>query len=309
MKLVVTGGAGFIGAHLVNRLLAAGHDVVALDNFVRPSPLARQLSSAGAHVIEGDVRDIHTVRMAMQGARRVYHLAAQSNVMDAEAERAYTMTTNVIGTRNVLQAAREVAIERVVFTSSREIYGEAQALPVAEDTSGAPKNIYGKSKAEGERLCRHFSRRYGLDVSVVRLANVYGPGDTGRVIPLWIDRVAHDLELILFGGEQLIDFIAVDCVTQALWAAGDRALHGQPVNIGSGVGSSLHDLARRIQSLSERRVNLRILPARSAEVARFVAEVTRMRTLLGVEPPADPLEALGALVNSATPVAQSPRRL
>jgi len=304
MKVVVTGGAGFIGAHLVNRLLAAEHEVVVFDNFARPSLLAAPLGAAGARIIKGDVRDMPTVRAAMQGARRVYHLAAQSNVMGAEADNAYTLTTNVTGTRHVLQAAHEAGVERVVFTSSREVYGEAATLPVSEDTSGAPKNTYGRSKADGEQLCRNFHHRDGLDVSVVRLTNVYGPGDSGRVIPLWIDRAAHDLELILYGGEQLIDFIAVDRVTQAIWEASDHSLHGQPVNVGSGVGSTLHDLARRIQSASERYVAVRTLPARSVEVTRFVADVTRMRALLGVEPPADPLEALDALVNVATPAAQ-----
>jgi UDP-glucose 4-epimerase len=243
-------------------------------------------------LIEGDVRDRDTVRAATTGAERVYHVAAQSNVLGAVSDLDYSFTSNVVGTYNVLVAAREAAVGRVVFSSSREVYGEVDQVPVAEDRPLNPKNAYGASKVAGEVYCRVFQNTYGLDVSVLRLANVYGPGDRDRVIPIWLDRARRGEDLELYGGTQVLDFVPVSLVVEALRRAGERSLGGQPVNVGSGVGTTLYDLAARIQALSGAAVGLRVLPARAVEVTRFVADVSRMRALLGLEPPSDPLVAL-----------------
>ncbi|HWE63511.1 MAG TPA: SDR family NAD(P)-dependent oxidoreductase [Chloroflexota bacterium] len=300
MKVLVTGGAGFIGAHLVQALAAAGDEVIVLDNLHRGDrgKLVDAERDGAVHVIEGDIRDLAALRGAMSVCARVYHLAAQSNVLGAVADTDYSFTSNVVGTYNVLVAAREAKVERVVFTSSREAYGEVVDLPVAEDRPLNPKNAYGASKAAGEVYCRAFQNTYGLDVSVLRLANVYGPGDRDRVIPIWLDRARRNLDLELYGGEQVIDFVPVDLVVQALRRAGETALHGQPVNVGSGSPITLRELASRIQALPGVTSGLRILPARAVEVTRFVADVARMRALLGLEPPADPLAGLPALWRS-----------
>jgi UDP-glucose 4-epimerase len=207
----------------------------------------------------------------------------------------YSFTTNVVGTYNVLQAATAASVERVVFTSSREAYGEVDRIPVAEDRPLAPKNAYGASKAAGEHYCRAVQNTFALDVSVLRLANVYGAGDRDRVIPIWLDRARRGEDLELYGGDQVIDFVPVRLVIEALLRAAEQSLGGQPVNVGSGIGTSLCDLATRVQSLPGATAGRRILPARSVEVTRFVADVTRMRSLLGIEPPADPLCELAAL--------------
>jgi UDP-glucose 4-epimerase len=232
------------------------------------------------------------VRAATKGVERLYHVAAQSNVLGAVSDLDYSFTSNVVGTYNVLVAAREAAVGRLVFSSSREIYGEVDQVPVAEDRPLNPKNAYGASKVAGEVYCRVFQNTYGLDVSVLRLANVYGPGDRDRVIPIWLDRARRGEDLELYGGTQVLDFVPVSLVVEALRRAGERSLGGQPVNVGSGVGTTLYDLAARIQALSGAAVGLRVLPARAVEVTRFVADVSRMRAQLGLEPPADPLVAL-----------------
>jgi UDP-glucose 4-epimerase len=307
MRVLVTGGTGFIGAHLVAALTEAGDEVVVLDNLRRgvADKLAPFEQAGMVRLITGDIREREVVRSAMSGVVRVYHAAAQSNVLGAVTDIDYSFTTNVVGTYNVLAAARDEGVERVVFTSSREVYGEVDEIPVAEDHPLNPKNAYGASKLAGEAYCRVFQSTYGLDVSVLRLANVYGPGDSDRVIPIWLDRAARGEDLELYGGQQVLDFVPVALVVAALRRAAEMPLQGQPINIGSGKGTTLLDLAARVRSLPGRggepvgaQVGERILPARQVEVTRFVAEVTRMRELLGLEPPQDPLAELPGLWES-----------
>lgn len=292
MRVLVTGGAGFIGAHVVAALARAGDEVVVLDSLRRGDAAA---IAGGARFIAGDLRDTAALGAAMGGVQRVYHLAAQSNVLGAVSDMDYSFQANVVGTYNVLAAARAAGVERVIFTSSREAYGEPTALPVSEEYPLNPKNAYGASKVAGEVYCRAVQSSYGLDVSVLRLANVYGPGDRDRVIPIWLERARRGEDLELYGGEQVLDLVPVDLVVAALRRAAETPLHGQPVNIGSGVGTTLRALAARIQELPGVSVGLRVLPARAVEVTRFVADVTRMKELLGLPPPADPLAALPEL--------------
>ncbi len=292
MKILVTGGAGFIAAHLVAASLAAGDEVVARDNMRRGG---RAKLSGEVQLVEGNIRDRDTVARAMRGVQRVYHLAAQSNVLGAVTDTDYSFTSNVVGTYNVLVAARDAGVERVIFTSSREVYGEVEQLPVAEDRPMDPKNAYGASKVAGEVYCRTFQNTYGLDVSVLRLANVYGSGDRDRVIPIWLDRARRGEGLEIYGGAQVLDLVTVALVVAALRRAAEVSLGGRVVNVGSGVGTPLRDLANRIARLPSREVGLRVLPARSIEVTRFIADVARMRDLLDLAPPADPLEGLAAL--------------
>src|SRR5581483_5631160 len=161
MAIVVTGGAGFIGRHLVERLCqdgmgVASEPVVVLDNLRRGSreALAPLIAAGRVRFIEGDVRDPRTVRQTLAGAETIFHLAAQANVMGSESDPDYAFVTNVTGTYNVLEAAQEAGARRIVFASSREVYGQPPVLPVPEDAPFAPKNAYGATKAAGEMACR-----------------------------------------------------------------------------------------------------------------------------------------------------------
>ena len=292
MRVVVTGGAGFIGKHLVAALLERGHEVVIVDNLHRAR---REAVHPDATFIEGDIRDRSTLAGAFAGAERVFHLAAQSNVMGALTGTRYSFETNVVGTFNVLEAATGAGVERVVFSSSREVYGEPEALPVREDAPLLAKNPYGASKLAGEAYCRTWRHAGAVGVNVLRFTNVYGPGDTGRVIPLWIERASRGLPLEVFGGEQVIDFVPVRTAVAALIAACERDLDG-PLNVGSGEGTTLLSLAARIRGMFAICPGVDILPARTAEVVRFVADVRRMQPELGVAPPGDPLQDLAGLV-------------
>jgi UDP-glucose 4-epimerase len=290
MKILVTGGAGFIGRHLVEQLARSNTShVVVLDNLHRacmPATLA-----AGVEFREADVRDRTAVENAMPGCEVVFHLAAQSNVMGAVADADYAFSSNVAGTYHVLQAALKAGVKRLVFTSSREVYGDPKHIPVRETSPLRPKNAYGTSKAAGEAYCG-LAAQEGLDTVVLRLANVYGPGDRDRVIPLFAEAAAASEPLIVFGEEKILDFIWIGTVVDALVKAGlGRSIRG-PVNVGSGKGVTIAELARRIVQLSNSSSPVRILPEREQEVGRFVADMTRAKRLLGLSEPEDSLWGL-----------------
>lgn len=292
--IVVTGAAGFIGKQLVRALLEReGETVLGFDNLRRghwDGTTANERFTA----VTGDVRDAQALDAALAGARTVFHLAAQSNVMGAIEDMGYSFSANVAGTLNVLSAAQRAGVRHVVFTSSREVYGEAARLPVDEAFPLTAKNAYGASKVAAEAYCRVFDSP-GMRVSVLRLANVYGPGDRDRVIPTFVARALAGLPLVLNGGGQIIDFVPVGVVVEALLRVADSPV-ATPVNIGSGKGTALPQLARRIIAEAGSSSELVTAPARSAEVVRFVADVARMRAVLGLEPPDDPLTRLPEVI-------------
>lgn len=294
-RVLITGGAGFIGSHLANRLVAAGTEVVVLDNLRRGQAerLSEARKSGGLEFVEGDIRNRDIVRHVATRCDTIFHLAAQSNVMGALDDPEYSFTTNAYGTYNVLARAAEMETPRVVFTSSREVYGEPDYAPVDEDHPLAAKNPYGASKVAGEAYCRTFAHCQGLDVAIVRLANVYGPGDTDRVIPLWLNEASKGRDLRVFGGQQILDFVWIDTVLDALILAAEEGLD-VPVNIGSGSGTSILQLGQRIIEITGSQSELARVPARNVEVTRYVADVSRMRAL-GIIPDADPLKHLDSL--------------
>jgi UDP-glucose 4-epimerase len=303
MRVLITGGAGFIGSHLVDRLLQLSGetphttpDILIYDNMRRGrhAHLEPHLRAGRVQLIEGDIRDEAALRHALSGVEIVFHLAAQANVIGSETDRDYAFSTNVVGVYNVLKASEAVGVRRVLFSSSREVYGEAQTLPVCEDAPLAPKNAYGASKVAGEMYFRVAQAREALETVIFRLANVYGPRDSERVIPLWLERARRGEELLLYGGDQVIDFVwvrdVVEAFAQAAFAGRERVV-GQTINIGTGQGTPIAELARRIVALSGSGSQLQILPARGAEVRRFVADPSRMKAVLGLEP-APPLAHL-----------------
>ncbi len=299
MRWLVTGGAGFIGSHLVDALMARGPDeVIVLDNLRRGrwEHLAAHDTSGRLVRIEADIRDAGALVDACRGVDAVVHLAAQSNVLGASKDVRYSSETNVLGTVNVLAAALDAGVPRVVFSSSREVYGDPAELPVGEERPLAPKNYYGASKVAGEAYCAAFRQR-GLDVRILRLANVYGPRDTERVIPLWLDRAQRGLDLEVYGGRQVLDFVWIDIVVEALLRAADLDSLPEAVNVGTGAGTRITELAERVVAATGATSSIRTLPTREEEVVRFVADTRRMRTILGLTPPEDPLSHLPALAS------------
>jgi nucleoside-diphosphate-sugar epimerase len=298
-RIVVTGGAGFIGSHLVDRLLKdADVQVTVIDSLWRgrPDNLAKHASDPRLHLLECDVRDRQALEVALRGADLVYHLAAQPTVMGALNDASYTFDTNVTGTFNVLRAAAINTVQRVVFASSRQVYGEPINLPVDEEAPLMAINLYGASKLSGEALCRAFRRESGLSAVVLRLANVYGPRDTGRVIPVWLEQMNAGEDLVVYGGKQVLDFVWVGDAVSALVRAGTAMGPLPPINVGSGTGTKILDLARRIGRLVGGRAHVALQPARPLEVTRYIAKIERMRDLLHLEPSLDPLGQLSSLL-------------
>ncbi|MEQ1948417.1 MAG: SDR family NAD(P)-dependent oxidoreductase [Bryobacteraceae bacterium] len=318
MRALVTGGAGFIGSHLCASLVASGASVVVLDNLHRGSREALARCGNAVEFIEGDIRDLETVHRAIEGADAVFHLAAQSSVISGDEDTDYTLSSNVEGTRNVLEAAAQQARSRscrVVFASSREVYGDPEEVPVLETAPLLPKNTYGISKAMGEALCHEFAEASSDDIpndnlriAILRLANVYGPGDRGRVLPIFLENALAGRPLQLFGGQQVIDFLWVGTAVEALVNAvrlpdarsentlGPNVLG--PINIGSGKGTTVAELARRVVEATGSRSKIEIAPPREIEVSRFIAGLDEARRLLGLEPPVDPLYALPEMIRA-----------
>ena len=294
MKALVTGGAGFLGSHLVDALVAKGDEAVVLDNLHRGARanIDRHLRAKDVRFVEGDVRDYSVVVEAAARVDVVYHLAAQSNVIGAVEDPDYSFTTNVTGTYNVLKAAACAGVRRLVFASSREVYGEPTSIPVCENAPLIPKNVYGASKIAGEAYCRVWHSTTDLECQVLRFANIYGHRDRDRVIPIWLERARRGEPLELYGGEQIIDFVWVGTAVQAVIGAAGCELGG-PINVGSGMGVTLPYLAHRLLERTGSISKMNIFPARPVEVVRFVADIARMKRILGVTPEFDPLAHLG----------------
>ncbi len=299
MRILVTGGAGFIGAHLVRRLAACKAGPIAVfDNLRRGSFAALEDCRDGVTLVEGDVCDPAALAGAMRGIDIVYHLAAESSVMTSAADPERTFASNVTGTLNVLRIARECGVERVIFTSSREVYGDPRSIPVPETAAVEPKNPYGESKAAAEKHCREFDSG-GLQTIVLRLANVYGPGDRDRVIPIFIENAIQGAPLVLYGGEQVIDFVWIGAVIDVLMKAAFSPCPSGPLNVGSGRGTTVATLARRVIAATGSPSPICIKPSRGIEVSRFVADIARARKVFGLEPPDDPLFGLDRAVSAS----------
>ncbi|MEJ7608486.1 MAG: NAD-dependent epimerase/dehydratase family protein [Bryobacteraceae bacterium] len=295
MKCLITGGAGFIGSHLVKRLLFEAQVTVnILDNFSRVKGPTQVTD--GSELFLGDIRNRNDLRNAMADCEVVFHLAAESTVMGCEQRPADAHSVNVTGTYNVLSLASELGVRRLVFTSSREVYGEVQQLPVREDHRLQPKNAYGASKAASEMYCSSF-RAQGLEVTSLRLSNIFGPGDFGRAIPNFINEAAAGRPITVYGGSQLVDFLWIEPAVTSIMRAGLGPYIPGSVNIGSGVGNTILDTANRVISALGSPSTIMSFAAREVEVSRFVSDVGRARAELGLAAITDPLLPLNTLLS------------
>ena len=249
---VVTGGAGFIGSHIVDALVAAGARVRVLDSLVRGhrGNLASALASERVELVEGDIRDLAGVRAAVDGADVVFHQAALW-LLECEADPRAALDINVVGTFNVAQAAAEAGVRKLVSASSSSVYGEARRLPTAEDHPFDHRIFYGATKVAGEELVKAFHAKHGLPYVVLRPLNVYGPRQDYRsayvsVIPLFVRKVLAGETPIIFGdGSETLDLVYVEDVARAnLLAATSPAIGAY--NVATGRETSLTQLAETI---------------------------------------------------------------
>ena len=274
-RILISGGRGLIGDALAVALRGAGHEVRGIDR--------RADRQADDH---GDIRDADLVAPRIAGCDGIVHLAAVSRVVWAQREPALCWEINVSATQRLLAAARASAGRPwVLFASSREVYGEPEQLPVDEDSPLCPINIYGRSKAEGERLMRA-AREAGLNTAVVRLSNVYGSirDYPDRVVPAFARGAALGGTLRVCGNDTLLDFIHLDDVVHGIMTMIEQLNAGQrllPVNLTTGKGTTLGELALLAKAARGSRAKIIQAPAQAYEITRFVGAPDRAMALLG----------------------------
>jgi nucleoside-diphosphate-sugar epimerase len=291
VRALVTGGAGFIGSHIVRRLLATGHEVRVVDNLAtgRLSNLDEVIGDI--EFFELDIRDADALATAAHGCEAIFHVAALPSVPRSIANPAASHETNATGTLNVLGAARAAGARRVVFASSSSIYGAARELPKQESMRPLPISPYAVSKLAAESYCRSFYEVYGLEAVALRYFNVFGPrqdpnSEYAAVIPRFIRAFAHGESPVIFGdGEQSRDFTYVENVVNANMRALEASdIGGRVYNIACGHGITLNDIAARLRDEVGAEVELEYGPERAGDVRHSMADISAARADLGYEP-------------------------
>lgn len=295
LRVLVTGGAGFVGSHIVNGLIHQGHYPIVLDNMStgKLQNIQPYLESKAATLIEGDICDPSTSRRAMAQAEAVIHLAAlvdhETCLLDPERAN----QVNGEGTRLMLEAARGNHVKRFVYASSAAIYGATTALPIDENVIPAPLSPYGSSKLTGERHCLNYRDRYGLDVVCLRYFNIFGPRQASRqysgVITQFIAKLKESESPIVNGdGEQTRDFVSAQDVVKATLLALNSQQASGVYNIATGKETSINQLANLLIEISgQKHIQPTYGPPREGEIRRSVADIRKARTELGFVPETD----------------------
>lgn len=305
VAVLVTGGAGFIGSHVAERLAAGGARVRVLDNLVsgRWSNLdGASAPTAPIERLEGDLRDVAACAAACRGVALVFHLAALGSVPRSLEDPAETVAVNVGGTANLLAAARRAGVRRLVYSSSSSVYGDSTASPKREGEEGAPLSPYAASKKMDEELAALFSRHLGLDTVGLRYFNVYGArqdpaGPYAAVIPRFFAAAFAGEPAVIHGdGGQSRDFTHVDDVVRANCAAAlaGPQVRGRVYNVGSGRHTTVLELEERIRSLVGGAPPPRFEPERAGDVRHSLADTARAAAELGFRARIDLLQGLSA---------------
>jgi UDP-glucose 4-epimerase len=291
VKVLVTGGGGFIGSNLVRALVERGDDVRVLDNFSTGNRANLAELANDVEVVEGELRSYERVHAATRGVEVVFHQGALPSVPRSVQDPLTTSAVNVEGTLNVLLAARDEGVRRVVCASSSSVYGNSGTLPRVETANPDPISPYGVSKLAAERYCVSFSRVYPLETVALRYFNVFGPNQDptsqyAAVVPRFITAIADGRAVAVYGdGEQRRDFTYVENIVEANVAAADTdGVSGAVLNVATGRPTTVNELAETIGSLLGRSVERDEQPERTGDVRDSWADVTRARELLGWEP-------------------------
>jgi len=290
-RFLVTGGAGFIGSHVTELLVREGHEVVVFDNFSTGNIDNLEDVETSIEVVIGDVRDLDHLREVTDGVDYVIHHAAEISVIKSIEEPELVNDVNVGGTINVLVAAREKGIKRVVQASSSAIYGDTGAVAQHEGMLPTPLSPYGASKIAGEHYMSCFYHLYGLETVRLRYFNVFGPRQNPKsqyaaVIPKFIDRILAGKELHICGdGDQTRDFIYVSNIAKAnLLACASPNAAGKVFNIACERAVTVNELARTLIGMAGKDVEIVHDPPIAGEVRYSLSDTTQARTLLGFEP-------------------------
>ncbi len=295
MHVLVTGGAGFIGSHLAERLLTGGDQVRILDDLStgKRENLPRH---AALEFVEGDIRDAGLVAHCMEGIDAVVHLAAVASVQASIDDPIRTHQVNFDGTLNLLEASRRVGIRRFVYACSAAVYGDTASIPVSEEAIPRPLSPYAVDKLAGEYYLLHYHRKYNLAATSFRFFNIYGPRQDpsspySGVISIFMDRLMRNQPVTVFGdGTQTRDFVYVADLAELLARAvsGTEGI-GEVFNVGTGTRKSLSQLLEHLEKLSGKKIERRHEPPRLGDIQHSCADISRLRRVFG-SPPATPFD-------------------
>ncbi len=287
--VLVTGGAGFIGSHIVEALLREGATVHVLDNL---STGRRRNLPAAARVYEGDILDGPLLRQAMQGVEEVIHLAARVAIRDSLNHFQEDARTNLLGTLELLRQCRTHRVRTFLFASSMAVYADSvHPDPIAESYTQEPISPYGLSKLAAEKYVRMLAGDLGMKCVCLRYFNVYGPRQALTpyvgVITIFIENLLRGAPPVIFGdGEQQRDFVYVDDVVRATLLALDAGLENEALNVGTGHGTSVNEIARILTRKLNPALEPVYEPAHPGEIRHSIADISRIRETLGYRPEA-----------------------
>jgi nucleoside-diphosphate-sugar epimerase len=289
---LITGGAGFIGSNMVRFLLEKGEKVRILDNFETGKRENLTEIADRIELIEGDIRDMDTVRRAVKGVDVIYHLAALGSVPRSVKDPATSHDVNVNGIVNMLIAARDAKAKRFIFSSSSSVYGQCKVLPQHEGLPLSPISPYGATKAAGEIYCRAFYETYGLQTISLRYYNVFGSrqdptSQYAAAIPLFVSALLKDKPPTIFDdGEQSRGFTYIDNVTKANWlAANAKETHGEAINISTKNAVTVNTVVNTIRKLmGKENIKPIYAPPRPGDIKHSLADVSLAKKIIGYEP-------------------------
>ncbi|MCB5270644.1 MAG: SDR family oxidoreductase [Candidatus Cloacimonetes bacterium] len=301
MKYLVTGGAGFIGSNIVSELLSQDQQVVVLDNFAtgkRENTLPL-MKNKNLTMIEGDLRSFHIVRTAVKGVDYILHQGALPSVPRSINDPITSNDVNILGMLNILEAAKEFGVKRVVCASSSSIYGNSESLPKVESMPVNPLSPYALTKYAQERYCQIFSKIYGMEAVALRYFNVFGPNQDptsqySAVIPKFIKLIMQDKEPMIYGdGSQSRDFTFVENNVWAnIQACTAPKASGEVINIACGKRYTLIDLVDMINEILGKNIEPKFAPDRAGDVKHSLAGIEKAKELLGYEVRVDFKEGL-----------------
>jgi len=290
MKILITGGAGFIGKHLVKFLLEKGNTVTIFDNFSNSLKKSiSELVDSGAELIEGDITNTMKINDSIKNHDLVIHLAAKISVSESIKNPSETFHVNIDGTKNVLEACLKNNIKKLIVASSAAVYGESESsvTKLTEDTEKNPVSPYGESKLRMEQEIREFKSKHSIDCIILRFFNIYGIGQTSEyagVITKFIERITQEKSLEIFGdGLQTRDFIAIDDVISSIHNAISNGNSGT-YNIASGKAITIKDLAERMISLSRKKLQIKYTRAKKGEIKYSRADISLAEKEIGFYP-------------------------
>jgi len=308
-KILVTGGAGFIGSHIVDKLVAEGFEVTVVDNLDtgRLENIAHHQGKEGFHFIKGDIRDFNLVKETIKDMDAVFHEAALASVTLSVENPILTNDINVTGTLNLLKASSDLGVKRFIYASSAAIYGETPSPQKREDMTPNPTSPYGASKLAAENYVKLFHKVYGLEAVSLRYFNVYGPRQRfdiqcayGGAITIFINRLLRNMPPIIYGdGEQTRDFVYIQNVIEAnMLALKSKNAAGEVFNIGTGTNVSVNQLAVLLKGMMNRK-NMKNVYAdpRPTDIRHGYADISKAKKILGYNPKFSMKEGLTELVN------------